>query len=106
MSDLAARLNEDSDDYAPGWRPDEEPTLVYTMTGRSTREGKYGPYPIDEGEREDGSRVAVHRTSSILRADLEPARVGDKVGLKYLGRHSEKGYHRFKVLIEPPEGSA
>jgi hypothetical protein len=100
MSDLTERLN-DERDYAPGWRPDEEPDLIYTMTGRTTRDGKFGPYPIDEGEREDGTRVAVHRTASILRADLEPAKIGDRVGIRYLGRHSTKGYHRFRVVIEP-----
>jgi hypothetical protein len=96
---------EQAEQFAPGWRPNEQPTLIGTLTGRTSREGKYGPYEIDTLELDDGGRIAVHRTSKILKEDLVPARVGDRVGIKYLGRH-ENGWQNYKVVVEPAETSA
>jgi hypothetical protein len=93
-------------EFAPGWDEQNEPTLIGTLISRSTRAGKYGEYPIDTLEREDGNRVAVHRSSKILREDLESAKIGDKIGIRALGRHPEKGYKRYRVVIERAEESA
>jgi hypothetical protein len=90
---------EQDDDHAPYWNPELEPMIIGTLVRREERQGKFDLYEVDTVRRDDDEERAIHRTSKVLREDLAPAKIGDRIGVRYLGRH-EKGYKRFRVAIE------
>jgi hypothetical protein len=100
---IEQQLGQVDPDYAPYWDSELEPTIVGTLIHRNERQGKFDIYEVDTVRRDDGEERAIHRTTKILREDLAPAKIGDRIGVRYYGRHETKGYKRFKVVIESGE---
>ncbi len=95
MTTLDDRLDSD---YADAWRPQVGEKVVGTVTALDVREGTYGEYPIvtlDTGN----SEVAVHCFHEVLANELAKIapKIGDRVGIKYAGKHPERGYHLYRV---------
>ncbi len=95
MTTLDDRLDAD---YAPAWRPNPGEKVIGTVTALDVREGTYGAYPIvtlDTGN----SEVAVHCFHEVLANELAKIapKIGDRVGIKDVGKHPERGYHVYKV---------
>jgi len=79
--------------YAEGWRPEEGDTLLGRVTDLSMGASTYGRYPIVTVAPEDGGdAVAVHAFHTGLKnrlAELRP-KVGERIGIKYLGKRPLK----------------
>ena len=85
-------------EFAEPWKPKTGDKVIGVITDVTTRDGGYGEYLI-VSLKTGGGEVAVHAFHEVLRAEL--ARIapkpGDEIGIRYLGKHPEKGYHSYKV---------
>jgi len=92
-------LHEDLDrEFAPAWKPQPGDKLVGIVTELSTRDGEYGTYPIVTVRSEKGE-LAAHCFHEVLANELARVapKVGDHLGIKYAGKHPERGYHMYRV---------
>jgi hypothetical protein len=85
-------------EFAPAWTPVAGDSIVGIVTDLSSREGEYGTYPIVTVRGDDGER-ALHCFHEVLANELAriAPKVGDQLGVKYVGRHPERGYHIYRV---------
>ena len=90
--DLEAELRNFDGTWPACWRPEEGETLIGVVKLYSTGQSQYGEVRTVIVEREDGSRVSVWLSSTVLLAcfQREKPKVGDRIGLRYLGKHPEK----------------
>jgi hypothetical protein len=95
MATLDDRLDAD---YAAAWRPNPGDKVIGTVTALDVRDGTYGAYPIVTLDTEDGE-VALHCFHEVLANELAKIapKIGDRVGVKYAGKHPERGYHIYRV---------
>jgi hypothetical protein len=102
---LEAELREEDGTWPACWRPQEGETLVATVRKYSTGMGTYGECRTVILERPDGSRVSLWLSSVVLLSlfEREKPRIGERIGLKFLGKHPVKGYKRFSLLVDRPE---
>lgn len=86
-------------DFAPGWKPKAGDKLVGVVVDVTERDGSYGRYPIVTIRVEDGDELAVHAFHEVLQSELAKVapKPGDELGIAYLGKHEERGYHRYRV---------
>jgi hypothetical protein len=102
-SSIADRLDKT---YAPAWKPEPGDKIVGEITGFDDRDGGHGIYRIANVRLDDGTTVALHAFRKVLADELEEqnARVGDRLGVKYLGPITKAGgvgsYHGYKVFVE------
>lgn len=103
--DLAKELNEWDGQFPPAWRPQEGETLVGTIRRYSTGQGTYGPVRTAIIQRDDGSKVSLWISSTVLLAlfQRENPRVGERIGVRYLGKHETKGYRKWSLIVDRPE---
>jgi hypothetical protein len=85
-------------EFAPAWKPAPGDKIVGTVTDLTTRDGEYGRYPIVTLNTGTGE-VALHCFHEVLANELAriAPKVGDQVGVKYVGKDPDKGYHRYRV---------
>ena len=86
--------------YAPAWRPAPGDSLIGEVTEISERAGYNGDlYVIVTIRRPDGEEAAAHAFHDVLSNELAriAPKVGDTIGIKYLGVHPERNYHRYRV---------
>lgn len=98
-------IHQDLDrDFAPAWKPSPGDKLVGIITDLSTRDGEYGTYPIVTVRSEDGE-YALHAFHEVLQNELARVapKVGDQLGIKYVGKDPDKGYHRYRVRRDGDE---
>jgi hypothetical protein len=100
---LEDRLNEPEPE---AWSPKDDLVLTGVIESITIRDGKDGrpPYPAVVVLGEDGVRrvwLAWHRVGKSRLAELQP-RVGEQIGVKYLGTH-ERGYENYRVVVDRPE---
>ena len=95
-NDLETQLDRD---YAPAWRPEPGDSFIGTVVELSEREGNYGSYPIVTMRSASGEERAVHAFHEVLASEFARVapKIGDELGIKYLGMHAERGYHRYRV---------
>jgi hypothetical protein len=95
MNSITDRLDAE---HAPGWRPAAGEKVVGTVVALDEREGAYGSYPIVTLNTAEGE-VALHAFHEVLANELARVspKLGDEIGVKYLGQHAEKGYHQYRV---------
>jgi len=86
-------------DFAPAWRPQPGDKLVGVVIDLSSRTGNFGPYAIITIRDDDGNEWAAHAFHEVLLNELAriARKVGDRIGIKYAGKHPERGYHRYRV---------
>jgi hypothetical protein len=102
VRDLAAELN--ASGMLPTWKPTEAgATLVGTLAAYREQETKYGPAKLALIDPEDGSaRQQVFLTPTVLKAawaEKNP-QVGDRVAIRFNGKHPVKGYLLFALAVE------
>jgi hypothetical protein len=103
---LSKQLDEE---FAPAWRPEPGDKLIGEVTAVSERMGIHGLYPIVTIRRDNGEQLAAHAFHSKLRyrlADIQ-VKVGDRIGIKYLGKAKRDGtasgyQHVYKVVTSKP----
>lgn len=102
MRDLRTELRQHKG-FAPSWQPEPGDIIVGTIVGFSIGSGQYGDVNIatihDEEINQD---LAVWLSSKVLLNEfqrLEP-KIGERIGIRYDGKHPDKGYHRYIVQID------
>jgi hypothetical protein len=85
------------------WRPAAGEQLVGTVLAITERESNYGGrYPLLIVASDDGRAFDVHAFEAVLLDELAKLRprVGERIGIAYLGKHAERGYHRYRLVVE------
>lgn len=105
MRDLREELEEFSGEYAPSWQLEEGAIVVGKITGYSQTQTAYGEAWVCTIEEESQGPLSIWLTAKVLIDQFKKLRpkVGERIGIKCLGKHLEKGYWRFVVKIERPE---
>jgi hypothetical protein len=98
MSNLEDRLDHD---YAPAWKPRPGEKVVGRVLAIETIPGQYGAYPVVTLSTDDGE-VAIHAFHAVLKSELarQKPQPGDRLGCKYIGRDAEKGYEKYRLIVE------
>lgn len=98
---LEAELREQSQ-YPPSWRPEPGQSVCGRIVRYSVAPGRYGQVNVVTLLTDAGDRIAVWLGATALLAQFRELRpkVGERVGIAYLGRHPEKGYHLHRVVVE------
>jgi hypothetical protein len=94
------------EDFPPAWKPIPGEVLVGTVELYDTWEGKYGPVKVvvlrDEA---GGSLVSVYLGATVLFEEFKKLRPrpGEIVGIRYFGKDEDRGYHKYKVMVDRPD---
>lgn len=100
MSSLVDRL----DSFAEAWRPEPGDKLVGRVVEISERQSEYddGPYPIVTVETDEGEQFAFHGFHTVAKSELakQRPRVDERIGIAYHGKHADRGYERYRVIVE------
>jgi hypothetical protein len=107
MTDEFEQSMEIADDYAKAWRFDQDgPLIVGHVIGFGEFDAGWGPYPIITLRQADGGERSVHCQREVLARELAKARprIGERIGIKWLGQPDGKSYHRYVVRIDRPQG--
>jgi hypothetical protein len=99
---------EHAEEHAQAWRFDRDgAVIVGHVVGFGEFDAGWGPYPIVTLRLADGTERAVHCQREVLSQELAKARprVGERIGVKWLGQPAGKKYHRYVVRIDRPAGS-
>jgi hypothetical protein len=102
MDDIATRV----ETFPQAWKPKVGDKLVGVVDSVEEIDGEYGAYPLlvihDETRDVD---LAFHAFHTVAKAELARKRpvIGDRIAIKYFGRDEEKGYERYRILIERTE---
>lgn len=98
MSDMMDRLDRD----AEPWKPSPGDKLTGTVASVEIFTGQYGDYPLLLVVGDDGTENAVHAFHTVLRSELarKQPKPGDRIGIKYVGKDTEKGYERYRVVLD------
>lgn len=104
--DIADRV----ESFAEPWKPKAGDKLVGVITELDERTSEYGMYPIVTVMTDAGGESAFHGFHTVAKNELsrQRPRVGDRIAIKYFGRDADKGYERYRVLVEhatPIEGT-
>jgi len=102
MQDLGARV----DSFPEGWRPEPDEKIVGTVDSVDEFEGKFGAYPVLTIIEDGGGDVSVHCFHTVLKREVARQRPepGDRIAIKYFGRDEERGYERYRVIVEKETG--
>ncbi|HXF37595.1 MAG TPA: hypothetical protein VNO17_10520 [Actinomycetota bacterium] len=97
--DIADRV----ESFPEPWRPEPGDKLVGTIIELGERASEYGgSYPLVTVMTDDGREVVWHAFHTVARSELARQRpeVGDRIAAKYWGRDEDRGYERYRVLVE------
>jgi hypothetical protein len=104
-TNLSDRLDES---FAEAWKPEPGDKLIGVVTELAERENEYGRYPIVTVRTEDGDELAFHAFRTVAKNELARCRpeVGDRIGIKYLGKPEGKEYELYRIKVERDESQA
>lgn len=105
--------------YAPAWMPKEGETVAGTVCAMDALPNDFGdPYPVItvqtlEPKVGDEGRLSVHGFHTALSSQLTNVKIGDIIGVTYLGKKQQKvkkkgvqAYENYRVALMDPEGNA
>ena len=103
--DLRGELQRDDGSYPESWKPSPGDMVVGTVTGYSSAMGNYGKVVICTIEEETLGRLAIWISSTVLKGEFSEhkPKVGERLGIKYLGPHATKNYHRYRLVVDRPD---
>lgn len=92
------------DGYPDAWRPEPGEILVGVVVEYDQGHTAYGPVRTVIIAGEDGRRVSLWLSSTVLLQLFQrhQPKPGERIGLKYLGKDPDKGYHRYRLLVDRP----
>jgi hypothetical protein len=105
MRDLHRELDT-WDGYPPAWRPKPGDILVGFIDSFDIGHTSYGPVrTVIVTVEATNEKVSLWLSSTVLldqfkRQQPQPR---EKIGLKYLGKDPDKGYHRYRLLVDRTE---
>lgn len=105
MRDLFQELEDYTGEFPPAWRPEPGDVLVGKVVRYDRGFTMYGEVRTVTIERDNGERVAVWLSSTVLLNEFakQKPKPGERIGLKYLGMHPDRGYHRYKLIVDREE---
>jgi hypothetical protein len=92
--------------WPEAWRPQPGDILVGFIDGYDVGYTSYGEVRTVIVTREEtNQKVSVWLSSTVLLNLFQKhkPRPGERIGLKYLGKDREKGYHRYRLVVDRPE---
>jgi len=104
MSDLSIKLDSERG-YPPSWVVKEGEKIVGEIKSYNRAYTVYGEAWVCHIEDEKRGLIAVWLTHTVLLdwfKKLKP-KVGERIGIKCNGKHPEKGYWQFLVIIDRDE---
>lgn len=104
MRDLRTEL-EEFDGYPPSWRFKEGDIVVGRILSYQQAQTNYGPGWVCVIEEEKLGRLSIWLTSVVLVdcfRKLKP-RIGERIGIRCLGRDPMKDYWRFALKVDRPQ---
>ena len=99
-------LEEQLDQNRQAWMPEAGDKLIGRVVEVDMLESRFGgSYPFVVLETDDGEQVAVHGFHAVLKGELARKRpkVGDRLGIKFLGQGAKVDYLGYTVRIERAE---
>ncbi|MBM4043659.1 MAG: hypothetical protein FJ279_00945 [Planctomycetes bacterium] len=102
MRDLKRELN-DWQGWPEAWRPKPGDVLTGIVESYSEGPTPYGNvHTVIVKDEDAGERVSVWLSSTVLLSEFRRLRPkpGERIGLKYEGKDADKGYHRYKLLVD------
>lgn len=105
MRDLRQELQENDGEYPPSWKFQQGEVIVGEILAYSQASTNYGPAWVCLIEEEERGKLAIWLTSTVLVdlfKKLKP-KVGERIGLRCLGKHREKDYWRFVLKVDREE---
>jgi hypothetical protein len=105
MRDLQQELD-GWDGYPEAWRPKPGEVLVGFVDCYDQGHTSYGPVrTVTIIHEKTNTKVSVWLSSTVLLNLFQKhkPKPGERVGLKYLGKDKEKGYHRYRLVVDRPE---
>lgn len=97
-----ASLEDRVENFPSAWKPKTGEKLTGTITELSERESEFGAYPAVGISTDTGEEVVFHAFHVAARNQLARLRpeVGDRLAVKYFGKDEEKGYEKYRILID------
>lgn len=107
MRDLWRELK-DWTDWPPAWKPEPGDVLVGTVERYDIGQTQYGPVRTCTIRTDQGERLAIWLSTTVLLDQFrrERPKPGERIGVKYLGKHPEHGYHRYRLIVDRPQQEA
>jgi len=105
MRDLRKELSREAAQHPPSWKLADGAVVVGAIASYHKVDTERGPAWVCTIHDDRCGPVAVWLTPVGLAtrfSQLKPA-VGERVGVKCLGKHPQKGYWQFKVLVDRPD---
>jgi hypothetical protein len=98
-------LDERLDSFAEPWKPEPGDKLVGEVVELDERTNEYGTYPVVTVRTDDGEELAFHAFRTVAKNELAKQRpeVGDRIGIKYVGKPEGKDYELYRVKVERNE---
>ena len=97
---------EEQTEFAPSWKPQAGEAVIGEVRRYRKAHNFYGNVvDICEILQDDGQRLAIWINSTVLLGkfrDLQP-RIGERIAVKYFGKHPEKNYKRFALSVSRDE---
>jgi hypothetical protein len=93
------------DGYPEAWRPKPGEILVGFIESYDVGHTSYGEVrTVIVAEEETGRKLTLWLTSTVLLNLFQrhKPKPGERIGLKYLGKDPEKGYHRYHLVVDRP----
>jgi hypothetical protein len=95
------------DSSAEAWKPSPGEKLIGVVVDVDSRTTEYGTYVVLTLRQENGDERAVHAFHTVLKREFakRPPRLGEELGIKYLGK-SDKGYEAYRIVwdeVVPPD---
>jgi hypothetical protein len=98
-------LSDRVDSFPEPWKPEPGDKLVGTVMNVGERASDYGIYPIIDVRTEDDEELTFHAFHTVAKNELARQRPapGDEIAVKYFGKDEDRGYERYRVLVEKAE---
>jgi len=102
MDDISSRV----ETFPEAWKPKAGEKIVGVIDYIGEFDGQFGSYPllVLHDEIRD-LELAFHAFHTVAKGELARQRpdIGDRIAIKYFGRDEEKGYERYRILVEKSE---
>lgn len=97
-----ASLQDRLDRTTVAWKPEEGDSLTGRVIDIEQVENEYGVYPALTVLTDDGQEKTWHAFTTVARSEVAKRRpkVGDSIGVKYLGQPTGKSYKLWRVVVE------
>src|SRR5215471_17069616 len=103
--DLHTELATLPDEWPPAWKPVAGEILVGVVQRYAQGPTPYGwVHTVLVTEERTGDVWSLWLSSTVLLQQFQQQRPhpGERIGLKYQGKDPEKGYHKYRLVVDRP----